>query len=82
MTTMNNLKDQQSTIATGSGSDHRLERLAYSVPEASAAIGLGKTKLYALITDGVLPSTLIGKRRLIRAADLREIISGRLAQSV
>lgn len=53
-------------------------RLAYSVPEASSAIGVGKTKLYALIAQGVLPSTLIGKRRLIRAADLEALIAGQI----
>lgn len=53
-------------------------RLAYSVPEASAAIGIGKTKIYELIQQGSLPSTLIGKRRLIRAADLEALISGQL----
>ena len=66
---------------TSTGNADRLGRLAYSVPEASATIGIGKTKLYALIADGVLPSTLIGKRRLIRAADLEALIAGQLGRA-
>jgi excisionase family DNA binding protein len=56
-------------------------RLAYSIPEASLAIGIGKTKLYSLIASGVLPSTLIGTRRLIRRIDLEALISGELRQA-
>lgn len=78
---MTNIYHLQCDTSTGSGSGDRLGRLAYSVPEASAAIGVGKTKLYALITQGVLPSTLIGKRRLIRAADLEALIAGQLGQA-
>ncbi len=73
---MTNIYTLQHDISTRLRSGDRLGRLAYSVPEASAAIGVGKTKLYALIAQGVLPSTLIGKRRLIRAADLESLIAG------
>ena len=52
----------------------RLGRLAYSVREAVAVTGLGKTTLYALITSGSLPSRKIGKRRLIATADLERLI--------
>ena len=75
---MTNICNLQPDISAGYGSGDRLGRLAYSVPEASAAIGVGKTKLYALIAQGILPSTLIGKRRLIRAADLEALITGQL----
>lgn len=75
---MTNIYNLQRDTSTGNTSGDRLGRLAYSVPEASAAIGVGKTKLYALMTEGVLPSTLIGKRRIIRAVDLDALIAGRL----
>lgn len=75
---MTNICNLRRDISTDCGSGDRHGRLAYSVPEASAAIGIGKTKLYALIAQGVLPSTLIGKRRLIRAADLDALITGQL----
>ncbi|HEX8388153.1 MAG TPA: helix-turn-helix domain-containing protein [Sphingomonas sp.] len=78
---MTNTIDQQRGASNDNGSGDQLGRLAYSVPEASAAIGIGKTKLYALITQGVLPSTLIGKRRLIRAADLEALIAGQLGRA-
>lgn len=75
---MTNIYTMQHELSTVHGSEDRLGRLAYSVPEASAAIGVGKTKLYALIKQGVLPSTLIGKRRIIRATDLEALIAGHL----
>ena len=78
---MTSIIDQQRDASNDSGSGDRLGRLAYSVPEASAAIGIGKTKLYALIAQGVLPSTRIGKRRLIRAADLDALIAGQLGRA-
>lgn len=78
---MTNIYNLQRDTSTGNANGDRLGRLAYSVPEASAAIGIGKTKLYALITEGVLPSTHIGKRRLIRAADLEALIAGQLGRA-
>jgi excisionase family DNA binding protein len=78
---MTNIYNLQRDTSTGNGSGDRPGRLAYSVPEASAAIGVGKTKLYALIAQGILPSTLIGKRRLIRAADLDALIAGQLGRA-
>ena len=56
------------------GGQERLCRLAYSVTEAAAVTGLGRTTLYALIGSGTLPSCKIGKRRLIASADLEGLI--------
>lgn len=78
---MTSIIDRHRGASNDNGSGDRLGRLAYSVPEASAAIGIGKTKLYALIAQGILPSTLIGKRRLIRTADLEALIAGQLGQA-
>lgn len=78
---MTHIYNPQRDIPTGYSSGDQLGRLAYSVSEASTAIGVGKTKLYALISQGVLPSTLIGKRRLIRAADLEALIAGQLGRA-
>ncbi|GEM70502.1 hypothetical protein SAQ01S_02680 [Sphingomonas aquatilis NBRC 16722] len=50
-------------------------RLAYSVDEAARATGLGRTTLFKLIGDGTLPSVKIGKRRVIRAADLDNLLA-------
>lgn len=51
------------------------ERLAYSVSEAARVTGLGRTKLFALIGSGELPSKKIGTRRLIRSADLEALLA-------
>jgi len=53
----------------------RLGRLAYSVTEAAAVTGLGRTTLYALMRNGTLSSFTIGKRRLIATADLESMIA-------
>ena len=45
---------------------------ATMVPVADAAqrLGLGRTKVNELIQSGELPSVMVGKRRLLRPADL------------
>jgi excisionase family DNA binding protein len=56
-------------------------RLSYSVADAVAATGLGKTTLYGLIGSGRLPSCRIGGRRIIRHADLEALLRGARGQS-
>lgn len=51
-------------------------RLSYTVDEAAAAIGIGRTTLYGLIGRGALPVVKIGKRTLIRAVDLNRLLAG------
>jgi len=51
--------------------DLAADKLAYSIKEASAALGMGKTKLYELIRDGHLKTIRIGQRRLLRADMLK-----------
>jgi hypothetical protein len=36
---------------------------------------MGRTKLYQLMGDGVLPSVKIGKRRLLRLDTLRRVLA-------
>lgn len=52
-----------------------VERIAYSVAEAATVSGLGRTTLYSLMREGVLPSRMIAGRRLIRRDDLIELFS-------
>lgn len=52
----------------------QLSRLTYSVVEAAAVTGLGKTTLYALMRSGTLPSFTVGRRRLIASSDLEGMI--------
>ena len=48
--------------------------LAYSIKEAIRVSSIGKTRLYALINEGQLKTTKIGKRTLVNAQSLRELV--------
>lgn len=52
-----------------------MEKLLYSIREAMAATGMGKTTLYSHIGAGHLPIVKIGNRTCITADALREFIS-------
>jgi excisionase family DNA binding protein len=47
--------------------------LLVSVKEARRLIGVGNTRIYALINDGSLETVRIGKRRMIRYSSLQRI---------
>lgn len=51
-----------------------LNRMSYSVDEAAALIGIGRTTLYGLIKTGELPVVKIGTRTLVRRNDLEKLI--------
>lgn len=44
--------------------------LAVAPAEAARLAGIGRTRLYAAIANGDLPSLKLGARRLIKVADL------------
>jgi excisionase family DNA binding protein len=46
------------------------EKLAFTIAEACAAIGIGKTSLYELINEGKLKAIKAAGRRLILRSDL------------
>ena len=52
------------------------ERIGCSVEDAVAASGLGRTKLFELIANKRLDSTLVDGRRVIIVASLRKLIEG------
>lgn len=54
---------------------HAIERMAYTVPEAAAALGVSERSVYARIGDGTLMSTKFGRRVLIPAASLKALAS-------
>jgi len=61
-------------------SEHRKhDPLSYTVPDAMAVTGLGRTKLYELLNAGKLRSVTIGRRRLIAADSVRSLIAGEAA---
>lgn len=45
-----------------------------TLQEAADALRIGRTKLYELISTGVLTTRYIGRRRVISTADLAEFI--------
>lgn len=45
-------------------------RLLLSVDEATAALGISRSKVYQYLRTGRLPSVTLGRRRLIRSDDL------------
>ena len=52
--------------------------IAYRIPEASLATGIGRTTLYKLISGGELPIVKIGTRSLIRRIDLENLLGRNL----
>jgi excisionase family DNA binding protein len=51
-----------------------LIKLAYSIPEAAAAISIGRSKIYTLIAEGRIETRKIGKRTIIPAASLEKLL--------
>jgi len=49
-------------------------KLAYTIPEAVAASGIGRSKLYQLIKEGAIVPRKAGRRTLILTADLTRLI--------
>lgn len=52
-------------------------KLAYTIDEAAAASGIGRTSNYEKIRDGSLPSRVVCGRRHILSDDLRDFLAGR-----
>lgn len=50
----------------------RLEPLAVDIPKACRLTGLGRSKLYELLSAGEIPSVKVGKRRVVPVASLRQ----------
>ena len=48
--------------------------LAYDIATASRVSSIGKTRLYELIAQNKLATTKIGKRRVILADSLRQLL--------
>jgi excisionase family DNA binding protein len=53
--------------------------MAVNIPEACRLTGLGRSKLYELMTTGELQSIKVGKRRIVPVASLKEWLA-RLGQ--
>jgi excisionase family DNA binding protein len=57
------------------------EKLAYTIPEAAAACGLGRTTIYELIKRGELPLVKVGGRSLVRRQDLEAMLERKLRRN-
>ena len=58
-------------ITTTQGTPSACPVLLHGVPAVAKALGIGQTYTWALIRDGKLPCCKIGRRTLIREADLQ-----------
>lgn len=52
-----------------------MEPLAVSINDASKALGLGRTSIYALIGDGRLEAFKLGRRTLVKAESIRRLVA-------
>ncbi len=52
------------------------ERLTYSVPEAGAKIGLGKSASYEAARRGDLPTLRMGRRLFVPVVRLKRMLEG------
>jgi excisionase family DNA binding protein len=51
-------------------------KIAYTIKEATAAIGLSRSTIYKLMASGELQTIRIGQRRLIPARALNRLLTG------
>jgi excisionase family DNA binding protein len=54
---------------------HGAPKLAYTVKEASAALGISKTTLYRMMSEGELATLRVAGRRLIEAAAIERVLA-------
>ena len=58
---------------------YQVEPRAYRVNDFCEAYGIGRTKLYELINDGVIRTVLVGGRRLIPADAAEALLNSEAA---
>ena len=52
-----------------------MEALAVSINDTARALGLGRTSIYALISDGRLDAFKLGRRTLVKAESIRRLVA-------
>lgn len=52
-----------------------MEPLTVSINEASKILGLGRTSIYALISNGRLEALRVGRRRLVRFESIKRLVA-------
>ena len=63
----------------GSLEVNKMESLLISIPDAAKALGLGRSKIYELISENRLETVTIGRRRLVRVESVRALALGEAA---
>ena len=53
-----------------------MESLAVSINDTAKALSLGRTSIYALITEGKLEAFKLGRRTLVKAESIHRLIDG------
>ena len=56
-----------------------MDTLLCSIPAAANALGLGRSKVYELISEKRLETVTIGRRRLVRIDSVRALALGEAA---
>lgn len=51
-----------------------MENLACSINEAAKALSLGRTSIYALISEGRLETFKLGRRTLVKVESIRRLV--------
>jgi excisionase family DNA binding protein len=51
-----------------------LSPITYTIADACRVSGLGKTKIYSMISEGRLQKVKVGKRTLVTAKSLNELL--------
>jgi|NGEPerStandDraft_5_1074534.scaffolds.fasta_scaffold122121_1 excisionase family DNA binding protein len=51
-----------------------MEIIAVSIKDATVALSLGRTSIYALIRSGRLKTVKLGRRTLIKADSIRRLV--------
>jgi excisionase family DNA binding protein len=53
-----------------------MEPLALSINDTAKALSLGRTSIYALISDGRLEAFKLGRRTLVKAESINRLVKG------
>jgi excisionase family DNA binding protein len=59
---------------------HSTDPVTVTIPDALRLSGLGRTKLYDLLTKGEIQSVRVGSRRLIVFATLKALLTPKTTQ--
>ena len=51
-----------------------MEPVALSINDAAKALGVGRTSIYALLSEGRLDSFKLGRRTLVKADSIRRLV--------